>query len=106
MRSHSHRIWRTVILTLVAVGFFHFLLTRTAVVLGMIAVIGLIYYLYRRPPQWLIRMSDPRNPPAAMKPRHFSAAGSRRKKERAHKKRRFRVIEGNRKRPYKDRKTQ
>ncbi|MFD1395186.1 intracellular growth attenuator family protein [Kroppenstedtia eburnea] len=89
--STRTKIWRSVILTLVAIGLIVMLITETTLFLGILAAVILIWYLYRRPPRWLIRLSHPQAASPARKP----GASTRKAKLRERKKRRFRVIDGN-----------
>jgi uncharacterized membrane protein YeiB len=97
MLSHSQRVWRWVLLTLVGLGLIHLLLTRTTTTLIMFTVLGLIVYLYKRPPQWLIRLSDPLSGPRGTASRMSSAHKRKQKKTPKKKKYPFRVINGNKK---------
>ncbi len=89
--STKTKIWRSVILTLVAIGLVSKLITDTILFLGILAAVVLIWYLYRHPPRWLIRLSHPSTPAMARK----SRATTQKEKLRERKKRRFRVINGN-----------
>ncbi|GGA39863.1 hypothetical protein GCM10007416_11050 [Kroppenstedtia guangzhouensis] len=92
MLSTRTKIWRSVILALVAIGLVAMLINETILFLGVLAATILIWYLYRRPPRWLIRLSHPQTAsPTWGKPR----ASTSKSKSRERKKRRFRVIDGN-----------
>lgn len=101
MLSTRQKIWRSVILILVAIGFIRLLIHYTANVLGMVAVIALIGYLYRRPPRWLIRLSHPQTTSSASFTRRKPRTSVGKSKKRERQKRRFRVIEGKGNRPFK-----
>ncbi len=65
MLSTKTKIWRSVILALVAIGLVSMLITDTILFLGILAAVVLIWYLYRHPPRWLIRLSHPSTPAMA-----------------------------------------
>ncbi|SMO39498.1 hypothetical protein [Melghirimyces algeriensis] len=89
MLSKKHKIGRVVVLTLAGLGVIQLFMHQIEMLLVTAAIIGLIYYLYRKPPQWLIRMSDPG--------RSYSPVKKKRSKRDPKRRRRFQIIDGNRK---------
>lgn len=89
MPNRRYNIWRSVVLILLVIGLLRLFIYQMETLLFIAAIGGIIYYLYRRPPRWLIQMTGPRYTPP---PQKSSKAEKRRS---ARKKRRFRVIEGN-----------
>lgn len=76
--------WTILIVALIAIGLGDQLLDNPFSILFPLAIGGIIYYLYKFPPRWLLRLTSHRPP-------------TPRKKEAKPKKRRFRVIDGNKK---------
>ncbi|MDR6224673.1 hypothetical protein [Desmospora profundinema] len=97
MYSNTQKVWRLILLALVGFGFIHLMINRTSTALIMLAMIGIIFYLYKRPPQWLIRLSYPQKGGAGMRSRHPSPRDRKNKKTSKKKKHPFRVIDGNKK---------
>ncbi|MFC4078243.1 hypothetical protein [Salinithrix halophila] len=103
--SPKQKIWRMVLLTLLAIGLVQMLVNRPFMVIGILAIIGAVTYLYKYPPRWLIRLSYPRNsghPRLGEKKNKASGTPSKQKKKYNKKQRAFRVIDGNKKTPGSD----
>ncbi|PTM58507.1 hypothetical protein [Desmospora activa] len=95
MLSNTQKVWRVILLSLLAIGLVHLLLNRTSTVLIMLIVGGVIFYLYKRPPRWLIRFTYPKSSNGMRPPLRSST--QRKKKKAAKKRYPFRVIDGNKK---------
>lgn len=101
MSRHRQNIWRIIVIGLVGIGLVNLLIARPSSVLVPLIIGAVIYYLYKFPPKWLVRMGYPGHPVVKRKRTPWS-------KEHAAKRRRrnFRVIDGNKKGPIRNTKTQ
>ncbi|GGE10164.1 hypothetical protein GCM10011571_09340 [Marinithermofilum abyssi] len=105
MKNQHPSVWRFILYGLMVVGFLRLLFLQPAYSLTMLGVGAVIIYLYKRPPRWLIRFSYPGSsiPP---KPLKKGTKFKGRQKKYAKKRQSFRVIEGNKKGPGRNTKTQ
>jgi len=85
----GNKVWQYAILGLVALGFLVQLFQSPMSILIPLIIIGLVYYLYKFPPRWLLRLSSSSRP--------FSFSQRHKQKKSKRKKRPFRVIDGNKK---------
>lgn len=89
--STTTKGWHYLIIALVAIGFIDRLIQSPLSIIVPLFIIGVVVYLYKFPPRWLIRMSGTSRP-------YISANRKPNKgKSLKKKKRPFRVIDGNKK---------
>ncbi|WP_124727192.1 hypothetical protein [Staphylospora marina] len=90
MNRHSgSKWWNRLILGLLAIGLISQLFLSPGSILIPAAVVALVWYLYKFPPRWLLRIGSPGHPAFQTRRDH----GNRQKK----KKHPFRVIDGKKK---------
>jgi hypothetical protein len=90
IRSTKIKGWHYLILSFVVIGFITQLINDPISIILPLCIIGLVYYLYKFPPRWLLRMSSSSRPVTFRKKVN--------KEQPSKKKRRpFRVIQGNKK---------
>ncbi|MBA4494958.1 hypothetical protein ACFO25_01780 [Paenactinomyces guangxiensis] len=89
--STAAKRWHYLILALVAVGFFTELIRSPFSIIVPLLIIGTIYYLYKFPPRWLLQITSSSRP-VVRRTNHLSKG-----KPETKKRRRFRVINGNKK---------
>ncbi|OYD09847.1 hypothetical protein [Paludifilum halophilum] len=107
MFSTKQKFWRWIVIGLITVGLVRLLFVQTSTVILFTLVIGGIYYLYKRPPRWLIRLGYPGNAPGQFQVPKQAPSRHRKKENKYTKKRRsFRVIDGNKKNSERNTKTQ
>lgn len=88
MYGRRWKIWRYTIFVLIGVGLLSVFSQKPGGILFPLLLVGIIYFLYKRPPRWLMRLVYPSrpHPPRRPDPRH----GKRTAKGRPH----LRVIKG------------
>lgn len=82
--------WHFTILILIMIGLIVQLVTSPGSILIPLVILGIVYYLYKRPPMWLQRMAFHGNPP-------YSKHQAKSRKQSKKKTYRFRVIDGKKK---------
>ncbi|SEN23759.1 hypothetical protein [Lihuaxuella thermophila] len=90
MHSSTSKGWHYLLISLVAIGFFVELFRSPLSIIIPLLIIGIVYYLYKFPPRWLLRMGSVSRPAF---PRNNKSKSKTSKKKR----RPFRVIDGNKK---------
>lgn len=88
--SVNRKGWHWIIVTLILIGIVVQLIQSPLTLIIPVVIIGIVYYLYKKPPRWLQRLAFSRNPKA---PFHVQSKYQAPKK----KKYRFRVIDGKKK---------
>ncbi|SRR5690606_7072 len=101
MSRQRQHLWRILIFGLIGIGLIQILLARPSSVLIPLIIGATIYYLYRFPPKWLIRMGYPGHPVIKQKRKRWAREHAARRRRRN-----FRVIDGNKKGPIRNTKTQ
>ena len=88
MYGRKWKIWRYTVYALIGVGVLHVFGQKPGAILFPLLLVGIIYFLYKHPPRWLMRFTHPTRPYPSGKP--LPRSGKRSAKERP----RLRVIEG------------
>ncbi|SDW52718.1 hypothetical protein SAMN05444487_10440 [Marininema mesophilum] len=103
MLSPKQKIGYSVLFVLMAVGLVRILTANLFWVMGIIALVSVIAYLYKYPPRWLLRLNNnPRRKRVVQfrGPRNVSHLAKKTSKKKYNKRQRsFRVIQGNKKDP-------
>ncbi|WP_140413556.1 hypothetical protein [Marininema halotolerans] len=100
--SPKQKIGYSVLFVLMAVGLARILITRPFWVIGILTLVGVLAYLYKFPPRWLLRLNDSRRNRvvpfrgSAQNITNLTAKASSKKKYNK-RQRSFRVIQGNKK---------